>query len=285
MGCCVTVPQSSVGMIEQWGRFIRTANPGCNMLNPCVCQALSGTVSLRVQQLDVRCETKTKDNVFCQITCCVQYQVIPDEVFTAFYTLADPRSQIEHYVYDVVRATVPRISLDELFETKDEIARTVKDELEKVMSSYGFEILQALVTDVDPAVKVKNAMNAIMEARRMKDATIHKAEAMKIQVVKAAEADAESKALAGAGIARQRLAIVDGLRDSVVHFADEIDGANAKDVMDMVLVTQYFDTLKDLGSNPNITTVFVPHDSDGVRSAMMQANAAKEASSVTRKNK
>jgi len=215
----------------------------------------------------------------------VQYQVIPDEVFTAFYTLADPRSQIEHYVYDVVRATVPRISLDELFETKDEIARTVKDELEKVMSSYGFEILQALVTDVDPAVKVKNAMNAIMEARRMKDATIHKAEAMKIQVVKAAEADAESKALAGAGIARQRLAIVDGLRDSVVHFADEIDGANAKDVMDMVLVTQYFDTLKDLGSNPNITTVFVPHDSDGVRSAMMQANAAKEASSVTRKNK
>ena len=192
--------------------------------------------------------------------------------------MTNPRSQIEHYVFDVVRATVPRISLDELFETKDEIAKTVKNELYKVMTSYGFEILEALVTDVDPALKVKNAMNAIMQAKRMKDATIHKAEAAKIQVVKAAEADAESKALAGAGIARQRLAIVDGLRDSVVHFAEEIEGATAKDVMDMVLVTQYFDTLKDLGNNPNISTVFVPHDSAGpesmrTRMGVMQAEA------------
>jgi len=253
-------------------------------MNPCLCQNLAGTVSLRVQQLDVRCETKTKDNVFVQITCSVQYQVIPDEVYTAFYTLTDPHSQIEHYVFDVVRATVPKISLDELFETKDEIAHTVKNELEKVMSSYGFEILQALVTDVDPAQKVKNAMNAIMEASRLKDATIHKAEARKISVVKAAEADAESKALAGAGIARQRLAIVDGLRDSVLHFADDIEGASAKDVMDMVLVTQYFDTLKELGNNPNISTVFVPHDAKGsVRTGMLEAAAGSSSISSKRK--
>eukprot|EP00008_Paramoeba_atlantica_P010971 CAMPEP_0201489186 /NCGR_PEP_ID=MMETSP0151_2-20130828/21105_1 /ASSEMBLY_ACC=CAM_ASM_000257 /TAXON_ID=200890 /ORGANISM="Paramoeba atlantica, Strain 621/1 / CCAP 1560/9" /LENGTH=280 /DNA_ID=CAMNT_0047874685 /DNA_START=88 /DNA_END=930 /DNA_ORIENTATION=+ len=277
MGCCFTVPQASVGMVEQWGRFVQTAPPGCHCVNPCL-QEVSGLVSLRVQQLDVQCETKTKDNVFVQVMCSVQYQVIPNEVFTAYYTLTNPRSQIEHYVFDVVRATVPKISLDELFETKDEIARTVKQELDKVMTSYGFEILQALVTDVDPAPKVKDAMNAIMEAKRMKDATIHKAEAQKIAIVRAAEADAESKALAGAGIGRQRLAIVDGLRDSVVSFAEEIDGATAKDVMDMVLVTQYFDTLKDLGNNPNVRTVFVPHDSKGgnneLRKGMLEAQAA-----------
>lgn len=224
--------------------------------------------------MDVQCETKTKDNVFVHIMCSVQYQVIPDEVFTAFYTLTNPRSQIEHYVFDVVRATVPKISLDELFETKDEIARTVKQELDKVMSSYGFEILQALVTDIVPAPKVKDAMNAIMEAKRMKDATIHKAEAHKITIVKAAEADAESKALAGAGIGRQRLAIVDGLRECVVNFAEEIDGATTKDVMDMVLVTQYFDTLKDLGNHKNISTIFVPHDGPGMRKGMLEAQSA-----------
>lgn len=181
--------------------------------------------------------------------------------------------------------------------------------------SFSYEILQALVTDVDPAPKVKSAMNAIMEAKRMKDATIHKAEAIKISIVKAAEgvnficyyfviilslrkfssfhssqqiplflfpfssshpflsAEAESKALAGAGMARQRLAIVDGLRDSVVHFADEIEGATAKDVMDMVLVTQYFDTLKELGNNPHVATVFVPHDQGGLRKEMLEAGA------------
>lgn len=109
LSCCAMVPQSSVGMIEQWGRFVSTAHPGCNFLNPCLCQNLAGTVSLRVQQLDVRCETKTHDNVFVMISCSVQYHVIADEVFTAFYTLSDPHSQIEHYVFDVVRATVPKV--------------------------------------------------------------------------------------------------------------------------------------------------------------------------------
>ena len=173
MGCCFSVPNQQVGMIQQWGRYVRTAPPGCHVINPCLCQGLAGTISLRVQQLDVECETKTKDNVFVRVNCSVQYQVdlslflslslsfslslflsfslslflsfstlalqvIPNEVYVAFYTLSSPRAQIEHYVYDVVRATVPRISLDELFETKDEIARTVKTELHKVMTSYGY---------------------------------------------------------------------------------------------------------------------------------------------------
>lgn len=277
MGCCFSVPNQQIGMVEHWGRYVRTAPPGCHFISPC--ENLAGTLSLRVQQLNVDCESKTKDNVFVRVATSVQYQVIPNEIYDAFYTLTNPQSQIEHYIFDVVRAAVPRITLDELFETKDEIAQTVKSELHKVMTSYGYEILEALVTDVDPAVKVKNAMNTIMEAKRMKEATIHKSEAAKISVVKAAEADAESKALAGSGIARQRSAIVDGLRESVVHFAEQIEDTTAKDVMDMVLVTQYFDTLKDLGNNPNISTVFVPHDASGpgvlqTRMGVMQAEAS-----------
>eukprot|EP00211_Chloroparvula_japonica_P016678 CAMPEP_0119133180 /NCGR_PEP_ID=MMETSP1310-20130426/13200_1 /TAXON_ID=464262 /ORGANISM="Genus nov. species nov., Strain RCC2339" /LENGTH=273 /DNA_ID=CAMNT_0007123865 /DNA_START=178 /DNA_END=999 /DNA_ORIENTATION=+ len=272
-------------MVELFGRFTQVAQPGCHILPPCY--GLGGSVSLRIQQLDVKCETKTKDNVFVHILCSVQYQVIPDQVYTAYYTLVNPQSQIEHYIFDVVRSTVPQIDLDELFETKDEIARTVRSELRKVMEDYGFEILQALVTDIDPAPKVKNAMNAINEAKRLREAAIHKAEANKISVVKNAEADAESKALAGQGIARQRLAVVNGLQESILQFSEDVGGATAKDALDLVLITQYFDALQSLGNNPNVTTVFVPNtdvaggEESSVRNGVLAASAGNP---ITRKN-
>jgi len=253
------------------------------MLVPCLGEQVSGFVSLRVQQLDVTCETKTKDNVFVDIVCSVQFQVVGDKSFDAFYKLTNPTQQITAYVYDVVRASVPKILLDDVFETKDEIAMTVKEELAKSMSDYGYDILQALITDIKPDERVKKAMNEINAAERNRVAATDRAEAEKIMIVKAAEADAESKYLAGVGISRQRIAIVEGLRDSVVGFTDNVQGAITKDVMDLVLVTQYFDTLKEIGAQPKTTTVFMPHHSSGsesltdqVRDGFMQASSVKK---------
>eukprot|EP00005_Dracoamoeba_jomungandri_P005441 CAMPEP_0174258418 /NCGR_PEP_ID=MMETSP0439-20130205/7411_1 /TAXON_ID=0 /ORGANISM="Stereomyxa ramosa, Strain Chinc5" /LENGTH=214 /DNA_ID=CAMNT_0015341913 /DNA_START=207 /DNA_END=851 /DNA_ORIENTATION=- len=214
---------------------------------------------MRIRQLDVTCETKTQDNVFVEITVSVQFQVVPDNVYAAFYRLEDPTQQITAYVFDVVRAYVPAINLDDVFQTKDEIALSVKNELEKVMTEYGFEILKTLVTEVEPSTKVKEAMNDINAAERLKYAATDQAEAKKILVVKNAEADSESKYLAGVGIARQRMAIVEGLRESVMSFSDEVDGADPKDVIDLVLATQYFDTLKDLGAASHGSSVFTPN--------------------------
>jgi len=213
MGCWASVPQSSVGMVERFGKFRREAHPGLNPLCCCLGEAVHGYVSQRVQQLDVTCETKTKDNVFVDVVVSVQYQVIAQNTFDAYYKLTDPHTQIKAYVYDVVRASVPKIVLDEVFETKEEIAHSVREELEKSMNEYGFQIIQTLITDIRPDEKVKRAMNDINAAQRLRAAATDKAEAEKIMVVKAAEADAESKYLAGMGISRQRRAIVEGLRD------------------------------------------------------------------------
>jgi len=280
MGCCTSIEQSQVGMIESCGKFSRTAPAGFNWLNPFACEAVAGTVSLRIQQLDVTVETKTRDNVFVHIIVSVQYQAIWDNIYDAFYKLSSPHEQIRAFVFDVVRAEVPKIDLDEIFLTKDEIAIAIKDELTKVMEDFGFEILKTLITDIQPDHKVKEAMNDINAARRMKHAAADKAEATKIAIVKSAEAEAESKYLAGVGIARQRMAIIDGLRDSVVSFSKGVEGAEAKDVMDLVLVTQYFDTLKEIGARPGTSAVFVPHEasntstlSDQIRSGFMQSEA------------
>jgi regulator of protease activity HflC (stomatin/prohibitin superfamily) len=216
-------------------------------------------VSLKVKQLDTKVETKTMDNVFVTVTVSVQYHVLSDKVYDAFYRLASPASQIQAYVFDVVRAQVPKLSLDNVFESKDQIAVAVKDELGKTMADYGYFIVQALVTDIDPDTTVKRAMNEINANQRLRVASSEKAEAEKILKVKAAEADAESKFLAGQGIARSRKAIVEGLRESVQDFAHSVPGCTPKDVMDLILMTQYFDTLKDLGANSRANTIFVPH--------------------------
>jgi len=281
MGCCISqVPHQSVSIIEQWGAFKRLASPGLLILN-CPCgESVRGNISLRVQQLDVRCETKTQDNVFVTLTCSVQFQVDNGHIYDAFYRLTNPHQQITAYVFDVVRASVPKMGLDMVFEQKDEIAHAVKNELAKSMAGFGYEIIQALITDIDPDERVKKSMNEINAAQRMRVAAQDKAEAEKILQVKSAEADAESKFLSGVGIARQRKAIIEGLRDSVVEFSENIEGSTPKDVMDMVLVTQYFDTLKELGQHGRSNTVFVPHStgpnsslSDQIRTGFMEGKA------------
>jgi len=287
MGICASVEQANVGMIESCGKFTRTAPAGLNFLNPCACESISGTISLRIQQVDVTVETKSKDNVFVHLVVSVQYQAIWEKIFDAYYRLTNPPEQIKAYVFDVVRAEVPKIDLDDIFMTKDDIAKAIKEELTKVMEDFGFKILKTLITDIQPDAKVKEAMNNINAAQRLKHAAADKAEAQKISIVKAAEAEAESKYLQGVGIARQRMAIIDGLRDSVVNFQTGVDGADSKDVMELVLATQYFDTLKDVGARTNANTVFVPFEgkkaganlSDQIRDGFMQSEASKRKSS------
>lgn len=174
-----------------------------------------GTLSLRIQQLDVYCETKTKDNVFVQVAVAVQYRVISEKAYDAYYRLSDPREQVRSYVFDVVRSTVPRMELDEAFASKEDIANAVLQQLTAVMADYGYEIMESLVTDLSPDARVKASMNEINASRRLKEAAEHKADADKIKQIKAAEAEAESKYLSGVGVARQRKAIVNGLQESV----------------------------------------------------------------------
>lgn len=257
--CCMQIDQASVGVRERWGKFEEVLDPGCHCVNWCCGSSVSGTLSLRVQQLDVHCETKTKDNVFVTVVASIQYRVVQENAKQAFYKLTNPKGQIQAYVFDVVRASVPRMNLDDCFEQKNEVAKTVEHELGKEMANYGYEIVQTLIVDIIPDQTVKKAMNDINAAARLRAAAQDRAEAEKILQVKRAEAEAESKHLSGLGIARQRQAIVDGLRESVLAFSDNVPGTSAKDVMDMILVTQYFDTMKEIGASSKSSTVFIPH--------------------------
>jgi len=273
-----TVRQQTAAIVERFGRFKKVSSAGLNFKIPFIDRVV-GRVSLRVQQLDVRVETKTKDNVFVFVVVSVQYNVLPAKVTDAYYRLAIPTEQITAYVFDTVRARVPNTNLDELFQLKDDIANAVKVELDQVMDDFGYSILKALVTDVDPDAKVKVSMNEINAAQRLRVAAVEQAEADKIRVVKAAEAEAESKALQGQGIANQRRAIIDGLRDSVQNFSKSVDGANAQDVMNLVMMTQYFDTIKDIGSGSKSNTILIPHSpagmgdlSEQIRNSMITAN-------------
>ncbi|HEY5668037.1 MAG TPA: SPFH domain-containing protein [Candidatus Saccharimonadales bacterium] len=273
-----TIRQQTVAVVERFGRFKRIASPGLNVKAPFIDRVV-GKPSLRIQQLDVEIETKTKDNVFVRCVVSVQYSILPDKVVDAFYKLQNPQEQITAYVFDTVRARVPSIILDDVFEKKDEIALAVKEELDTVMDDFGYNIVKALVTDIDPDAKVKSSMNEINAAQRLREAAIQQAEAEKIRVVKAAEAEAESKALQGKGIADQRKAIIDGLRISVENFNSSIEGTKAQDVMNLVLMTQYFDTLKDIGLSGKSNTILIPHSPGGMediseqmRNAIITAN-------------
>lgn len=274
-----TVEQQSVAIVERFGKYKRLANPGLNFRIPFI-DRIAGRVTLRIQQLDVKAETKTKDNVFVTVIVSVQYFILPEKVYEAFYKLNSPAVQINSYVFDTIRARVPKITLDELFEKKEEIAMAVKEELNETMVDFGFEILNSLVTDIEPDPKVKEAMNEINAAQRLRVAASEKGEAEKIIKVKAAEADAESKALQGRGIANQRMAIIDGLKESVDDFQKSIPGSSAQDVMNLVLMTQYFDTLKEIGADSKTNTLLIPHGpgamnnlADQLREAMLTANA------------
>ena len=194
---------------------------------------------MRIQQLSINCETKTKDNVFINVSVAVQYRVLVDGAYAAYYRLSDPRGQIQSYVFDVVRSTIPKMELDEAFASKDDIASAVFSSLQGVMQGYGYEITNTLITDMMPDAKVRASMNEINASKRLKEAAAHKAEAEKTRQVKAAEAEAEARYLSGVGVARQRKAIVDGLQSSVSEFSNQVEGATPKDVMSVLLLTQY----------------------------------------------
>ncbi|KAL2464538.1 Hypersensitive-induced response protein 1 [Forsythia ovata] len=267
---CVQVDQSTVSVKEHFGRFDDVLEPGCHCLPWCLGYQLAGSLSLRVQQLDVRCETKTKDNVFVTVVASIQYRALSEKAADAFYKLSNTKAQIQAYVFDVIRASVPRLDLDSTFEQKNDIAKAVEHELEKAMSAYGFEIVQTLIVDIEPDVQVKRAMNEINSAARLRVAANERAEADKILLIKRAEGEAESKYLSGLGIARQRQAIVDGLSDSVLAFSANVPGTTSKDVMDMVLVTQYFDTMKEIGASSKSSAVFIPHGPGAVKDIAAQ---------------
>jgi len=268
-GCLICIRTQQVGIVEDLGQFKKLVDPGLH----CICypfSSVAGTLTLRIQQLDVECETKTKDNVFVKVGVAVQYRVITESAYDAYYRLSDPSGQIQSYVFDVVRSTLPKLKLDEAFASKDEIAAAAKNQLEVVMREYGYEILNTLVTDMDPDDANKNSMNEIMASKRLKESASHKAEANKVQQVKAAEADAESRYLSGVGVARQRKAIVQGLQASVTAFSEEVEGATPKDVMDILLLTQYFDTLSVVGAN----NLILEHDPSTVAGLQKQVGAS-----------
>ena len=245
-------------VIQRMGKFLRVANAGMNFKLPWLDQ-IAGHIDLRVQQLALDVETKTKDNVFVKIPVSVQYHVIPEKVYEAFYKLANPKQQISSYVFNVILGHVPKMNLDDAFLQQSDIAIAIKQGLDDVMRTYGYAIDQALVTDIQPDEKVKSAMNEINAAQREQVAASARGETEKILKVKQAEADAESKALQGQGIANQRKAIIEGLKQSVEAFAAAVEGTTARDVMTLVLLTQYLDTIKEIGAQDKSNTLFMSH--------------------------
>jgi regulator of protease activity HflC (stomatin/prohibitin superfamily) len=280
LGSFFTVNTAQVAVITRFGKFLRVADAGLNWKVPYI-DSVTGLISLRVNQITLTMETKTKDNVFVTIPISVQNRVKPEKVYDAFYKLSDPVAQIKSYVEQVILGHVPGMTLDEVFASQSSIAAAVKQELDADMSTFGYEIVNVLVTDIIPDSKVKSAMNDINAAQREQVAAAARGEAEKILVVKKAEAESESKALQGQGIANQRRAIIEGLQTSVEQFQKAVNGASAMEVMQLVLVTQYFDTLKSIGENDKTNTLFLPHSpatvrevSDQLMNAMLVAERA-----------
>src|SRR5215831_11084084 len=280
LGSFFTVSTSLVAVITRFGKFLRVAEAGLNWKTPYI-DKVAGVVSLRVNQIALTMETKTKDNVFVTIPISVQNRVRPERVYDAFYKLADPTAQIKSYVEQVILGHVPGMTLDDVFASQSSIAAAVKKELDEDMSGFGYEIVNVLVTDIVPDAKVKSAMNDINAAQREQVAANARGEAEKILVVKKAEAEAESKALQGQGIANQRRAIVEGLQGSIEQF-QKVVGASTSDVMQLVLITQYFDTIKSIGELDKTNTLFLSHSpaavkdiSDQILQSMLIADRAK----------
>lgn len=291
------VKQQTSTIVERFGRFQSIRNSGLQMKIP-VIDRISGRVNLRIQQLDVIIETKTKDNVFVKLKVSVQFKVIQEKVYEAFYKLEYPHDQITSYVFDVVRAEVPKMRLDDVFERKDNIAIAVKAELNEAMTTYGYDIINTLITDIDPDIQVKSAMNRINAADREKTAAEYEAEAQRIRIVAKAKAEAESKRLQGQGIADQRREIARGLVESV----DVLNGVgiNSQEASALIVVTQHYDTLQSIGSDTNSNLILLPNSpqagsemlnnmvaaftaSNQVGEVMKQSNANKKLGKDSRK--
>ena len=255
-GTLFIVKQQSAAVVERFGKFISVRQSGLQIKIPIV-DRVAGRLSLRVQQLDVVVETKTKDDVFVKVKVSVQFKVIKDKVYDAFYKLDFPQDQITSYVFDVVRAEVPKMILDDVFEKKDDIAIAVKSELNDAMINYGFDIIKTLVTDIDPDAQVKESMNRINASEREKVAAQFEGDAQRILILERAKAEAESKRLQGQGIADQRREIARGLEDSV-KVLNNVD-INSQEASALIVVTQHYDTLQSVGSASNSNLILMPN--------------------------
>lgn len=251
-----TVKQQTVAILERLGKFHSMKHPGLQFKVPFI-DRVAGKLSLKINQLDVMVETKTKDNVFVKLKVSVQFKVLADAVYDAFYKLENPYEQITSYVFDTVRAEVPKLKLDDVFERKDDIAVAIRRELEEAMNEYGYGIVKALVTDIDPDQEVKISMNRINAAEREKLAAEYEAEADRIRIVAKAKAEAESKRLQGQGIADQRREIAKGLEESV-EVLNKV-GINSQEASALIVVTQHYDTLQSMGENANSNLILLPN--------------------------
>lgn len=251
-----TVKQQSASIIERFGKYNSIRRAGLQMKIPFI-DKVAGRITLKIQQLDVLVETKTSDDVFVKTKVSVQYVIIPDKVYDAFYRLDDPMGQITSYVFDVVRAEVPKMKLDDVFERKDDIAIAIKGELSEAMQSYGYTIVKALVTDIDPAEEVKVAMNRINASEREKVAAEYESDAERIRIVAKAKAEAESKRLQGQGIADQRREIARGLEESVNQLNKA--GIDPREASSLIVITQHYDTLHAIGASSKSNLVLLPN--------------------------
>lgn len=285
MGGWYTVKEQQAVIIQRLGKFEKIAHAGLHLKIPFI-DAIAGRVNLKVQQLDVLVETKTLDNVFVHLKVSVQYYVLKENVFDAFYKLENSHSQITSYVFDTVRAEVPKMKLDEVFERKDDIANAVKHELEEAMRSYGYGIVKALVTDINPDEQVKVAMNTINASEREKVAAQYQADAERIRIVAKAQAEAESKKLQGQGIADQRREIAKGLEESVnaLHRV----GISSQEASALIVIVQHYDTLHAIGENSNSNLMLLPSApstaSDLMNSLISSFTAAQQMGNI-QKNK
>ena len=250
------VKQQSAAIVERFGKFVSVRQSGLQVKIPII-DSVAGRLSLRIQQLDVVVETKTKDDVFVKLKVSVQFKVIKEKVYDAFYKLDSPGDQITSFIFDVVRAEVPKLILDDVFHKKDDIAIAVKSELQDAMTEYGFQIIKTLVTDIDPDAQVKESMNRINASEREKVAAQFEGEAQKILIVEKAKAEAESKRLQGQGIADQRREIARGLEDSV-KVLNGVD-INSQEASALIVVTQHYDTLQSVGAEANSNLILMPN--------------------------
>lgn len=266
-----TVKQETAVIIERLGKYLAVRHAGLHLKIPYI-DVIAKRLSLRIQQLDVNIDTKTLDNVFIRLKVSVQYQVIRDRVFDAYYKLENPANQITSFVFDVVRAEVPKLRLDDVFVRKDDIANAVKQELQEAMNSYGYEIIKALVTDIDPDEQVKQAMNRINAAEREKTAAEYESEAQRIRIVAVAKAEAESKKLQGQGIADQRREIARGLEESV-KVLNSVN-ISSQEASALIVVTQHYDTLQSIGSNDKSNLILLPNTPTAASSMLNDLVAA-----------
>jgi len=282
--CLVSVPQDKFYAVERFGSFDKIIGPGLSYIGCDLCGICVGlrSITRRVEQNECLIETKTKDNVFVLVRVAVQQSVIPERAESALYRLADVSAQVDSYVADVVRSHLPKMLLDEAFENKDAISEAIQRELGRHMTDYGFSIHKALVTEIKPSAEVVHSMNEINKQKRLRDAAVMAAEAEKIKIVVKAEADSDAARLQGVGIAKQRAAIVDGLKSSIV--GDSEEKLSSARISELLLITQYFETLKDIGASSKCQAIFIPHSpSEGIsdiasqiRNGVMQGKAAAE---------